>query len=113
MRTFAALLVAASATALAQEIGFSGGSNAVTGSNAISNPNVNNGWQSDSSLFASGSGESGSLFNNVVGSSFSTVNSNSAVKDNIINNPTQSHVQGNEGWTANGDSNNLGPVQNL
>ncbi|KAJ1932058.1 hypothetical protein FBU59_006499 [Linderina macrospora] len=34
-------------------------------------------------------------------------------KGNIINNPSQSHVKGNDGWTANGDSNQLGPVQNM
>ncbi|KAJ1820273.1 hypothetical protein LPJ75_000980, partial [Coemansia sp. RSA 2598] len=52
-------------------------------------------------------------FNNVAGSSFTNVNANAAIKDNIINNPSFAAVKGNDGWTANGDANNLGPVQNL
>ncbi|KAJ2800892.1 hypothetical protein H4R20_003888 [Coemansia guatemalensis] len=98
-----------------QEVGFSGGANVVDGPNAISNPNVNNGWQADSSLFAgSGSNSNGgsSVFNDVFGSSFTNINSNTAIKDNIVNNPSVDFVSGNSGWTANGDRNQLGPVQN-
>ncbi|KAJ2461311.1 hypothetical protein GGF42_000275 [Coemansia sp. RSA 2424] len=112
MRTFTAIAFAASA-ALAQEVGFSGGSSISSGSNAISNPNVNNGWQADSSLFASGGSGAPSTFNNVAGSSFTSVNSNAAFKDNLINNPSATFVKGNDGWTANGNQNSLGPVQNL
>ncbi|KAJ2615183.1 hypothetical protein H4S08_001366 [Coemansia sp. RSA 1365] len=112
MRTFATIILASSAV-LAQEVGFSDGPSIVSGSNAVSNPNVNNGWQSDSSLFASGGqGGSSDVFNNVFGSSFTNVNSNSAIKDNIVNNPSAAFVKGNDGWTANGDANALGPVQN-
>ncbi|KAI8321118.1 hypothetical protein GQ54DRAFT_262366 [Martensiomyces pterosporus] len=113
--TAATLLFIASAV-LAQEVGFTGGDSVSGGPSAISNLNVNNGWQSDSSLFAgSGSGATGAggnTFNNVIGSSFSTVNSNSANKDNIVINPSEISVSGNDGWTANGDGNHLGPVQN-
>ncbi|KAJ1880849.1 hypothetical protein H4R99_007059 [Coemansia sp. RSA 1722] len=112
MRSFSAIVFAASAV-LGQEIGFASGPSVSSGSNAVSNPNVNNGWQSDSSLFSSGEGAGVNTFNNVAGSSFTNVNANSAIKDNIINNPSFAAVKGNDGWTANGDSNNLGPVQNM
>ncbi|KAJ2163202.1 hypothetical protein GGF46_000132 [Coemansia sp. RSA 552] len=114
MRSFAAVILASSAV-LAQEIGFSGGADVVDGPNAISNPNINNGWQADSSLFAGGNGAAAAgpdVFNNVFGSSFTNVNSNAAAKDNIVNNPSFTHVKGNDGWSANGDANALGPVQN-
>ncbi|KAJ2555306.1 hypothetical protein EV175_002302 [Coemansia sp. RSA 1933] len=115
MRTVSALLVAAS-TVIAQEVGFTGGASLSDGTNAISNPNVNNGMQWDSSLVSggdSGSSAGPTTFNDIVGSSFTNVNSNAAMKDNLINNPSFSHVKGNDGWTANGDSNSMGPVQNL
>ncbi|KAJ2379644.1 hypothetical protein GGI05_006569, partial [Coemansia sp. RSA 2603] len=112
MRTFTAIVFAATAV-IGQEIGFSGGSSISSGSSAVSNPNVNNGWQSDSSLFNSGESGGVNTFNNVAGSSFTNVNANAAFKDNILNNPSITGVKGNDGWTANGDANNLGPVQNL
>ncbi|KAJ2016513.1 hypothetical protein H4218_002774 [Coemansia sp. IMI 209128] len=112
MRTYTAIAVAASA-ALAQEIGFSGAPSISSGSNAISNPNVNNGWQSDSSLFSSGGSGAPSTFSNVAGSSFTSVNSNAAFKDNLVNNPSATFIKGNDGWTANGNQNAMGPVQNL
>ncbi|KAJ1725491.1 hypothetical protein LPJ53_000306 [Coemansia erecta] len=112
MRTFTAIVFAATAV-LGQEIGFSGGASVSSGSSAVSNPNVNNGWQSDSSLFSSGESGGVNTFNNVAGSSFTNVNANAAFKDNILNNPSITGVKGNDGWTANGDANNLGPVQNL
>ncbi|KAJ2448403.1 hypothetical protein EV183_005452 [Coemansia sp. RSA 2336] len=105
------------ALASAQEVGFTDGDSVVAGPNAISNPNVNNGWQADSSLFANTGAAGGAaggpqVFNDVVGSSFTHVNSNTAIKDNLVNNPSASFVSGNDGWTANGDRNQLGPVQN-
>ncbi|KAJ2002144.1 hypothetical protein GGI04_002549 [Coemansia thaxteri] len=112
MRTFTAIAFAASA-ALAQEIGFTGAPSISSGTNGVSNPNVNNGWQSDSSLFSSGGSGTPNTFNNVVGSSFTSVNSNTAIKDNILNNPSSTLVRGNDGWTANGNSNALGPAQNF
>ncbi|KAJ1799719.1 hypothetical protein LPJ59_001631 [Coemansia sp. RSA 2399] len=115
MRTVSALLIAASAV-VAQEVGFTGGASLSDGTNAISNPNVNNGMQWDSSLVAgagSGSSAGPTTFNDIVGSSFTNVNSNAAIKDNLVNNPSFNHVKGNDGWTANGDSNSMGPVQNL
>ncbi|KAJ2724710.1 hypothetical protein GGI07_001763 [Coemansia sp. Benny D115] len=114
MRSFTAIAFVATTTAvIGQEIGFSGGSSISSGTNAVSNPNVNNGWQSDSSLFSSGEGAGVNTFNNVAGSSFTNVNANAAFKDNILNNPSITSVKGNSGWTANGDANELGPVQNL
>ncbi|KAI8326467.1 hypothetical protein GQ54DRAFT_252822 [Martensiomyces pterosporus] len=116
----AAILLVLTSVAFAQEIGFTAGANVASGPSAISHPNVNNGWQSDSSFFVGNSGDGqgssvdsgGSLFNNVFGSSFTSVNSNSASKDNIINNPSLASVSGNDGWTANGNGNNMGPAEN-
>ncbi|KAJ2084383.1 hypothetical protein H4R24_000013 [Coemansia sp. RSA 988] len=111
----AGVLFAVFGLVASQEIGVSGGANVVDGPNAISNPNVNNGWQADSSLFTgSGSNSDGgpNVFNGVSGSSFTNINSNTAIKDNIVNNPSTDFVSGNSGWTANGDRNQLGPVQN-
>ncbi|KAJ1646311.1 hypothetical protein J3B02_004574 [Coemansia erecta] len=106
--------------AVAQEIGFTDGPSIADGPNAISNPNINNGWQADSSLFSGGSAASGgsvqpetNVFNDIVGSTFTSINSNSAFKDNIVNNPSKVSVSGNEGWTANGDGNHLGAVENV
>ncbi|KAJ1961216.1 hypothetical protein GGI12_003369, partial [Dipsacomyces acuminosporus] len=109
----ATALLALTSVALAQEVGLTGGANVASGVSGISTPNVNSGWQSKSSLFVDGSSAApAGLLNNVVGSTFSHVNSNSAVEGNIINNPSKTDVSGNDGWTANGDANNLGPVQN-
>ncbi|KAJ2328985.1 hypothetical protein IWW51_000885, partial [Coemansia sp. RSA 2702] len=110
----ATAIFASIALVAAQEIGFTDGDSVVAGPNAISNPNVNNGWQADSSLFdsAGGAGAAPQVFNDVVGSSFTKINSNTAIKDNLVNNPSASFVKGNDGWTANGDRNQLGPVQN-
>ncbi|KAJ2784587.1 hypothetical protein H4R18_001052 [Coemansia javaensis] len=112
MRAAASIVLAAS-TVLAQEIGFSGGPNIVSGSNAISNPTINNGWLSDSSLIVGRrSVDTGNVFNDVVGSTFTNINANAAIKDNLINNPGATSVSGNSGWTANGDANAMGPVAN-
>ncbi|KAJ2478643.1 hypothetical protein IWW56_003590 [Coemansia sp. RSA 2131] len=111
----ATAILAIVSLAVAQEVGFTDGDSIVAGPNAISNPNVNNGWQADSSLFAGSGGSSNSapqVFNDVVGSSFTKINSNTAFKDNLVNNPSVTFGSGNDGWTANGDRNELGPVQN-
>ncbi|KAJ1765963.1 hypothetical protein LPJ54_005285, partial [Coemansia sp. RSA 1824] len=114
----ATAILAIVSLAAAQEVGFTDGDSIVAGPNAISNPNVNNGWQADSSLFAGSGSSSGSsnsgpqLFNDIVGSSFTKINSNTAFKDNLVNNPSVTFGSGNDGWTANGDRNELGPVQN-
>ncbi|ORX65247.1 hypothetical protein DL89DRAFT_271207 [Linderina pennispora] len=112
MRTATTFIAIASASAFGQEIGSTDGPSIVSAPNAISAPNVNNGWQADGSFFSGGSSQGGNAFTNIFGSSFSTVNSNDVSKGNIVNNPSQSHVKGNDGWTANGNSNLLGPVQN-
>ncbi|KAJ2778875.1 hypothetical protein H4R18_004335 [Coemansia javaensis] len=113
--TTAVTLLAALSMTVAQEIGFTDGANVVDGPNAISNPVVNNGWMSDSSLISGLGGSSSAapdVFNNVAGSDFVSVNANMAIKDNLVNNPSFTGVSGNSGWTANGDSNQLGPVSN-
>ncbi|KAJ2478886.1 hypothetical protein EV174_004173 [Coemansia sp. RSA 2320] len=111
MRAFTVILVSSIAVN-AQEIGFSGGASVASGTSAINNPNINNGWQADSSLFSSGEGGGGNLFNGVSNSHFVSINSNAAIQDNLLNNPALVNVAGNSGWTANGDKNALGPVQN-
>ncbi|KAJ2814251.1 hypothetical protein H4S07_000050 [Coemansia furcata] len=111
MRTFAALIVSTVAVA-AQEIGFTGSANVASGTSAINNPNVNNGWQADSSLFASGDSSAPNTFNGVFNSHFTNINSNLAASDNLLNNPSFIRVAGNNGWSANGDHNAMGPVQN-
>ncbi|KAJ2741769.1 hypothetical protein GGI20_004954 [Coemansia sp. BCRC 34301] len=111
MRAFTALIVSTVAVA-AQEIGFTGGPSVASGTSAINAPNVNNGWQADSSLFTSGDGTAPNSFNGVFNSHFTSVNSNLAVGDNLLNNPGITRVVGNNGWTANGANNVMGPVQN-
>ncbi|KAJ2724707.1 hypothetical protein GGI07_001760 [Coemansia sp. Benny D115] len=114
-------ILAIASLAAAQEIGFTQGTNVANGPNAISNPNVNNGWQADSSLFSGdfggspngASGHQENVFNDIIGSSFTRINSNTAFKDNIVNNPSAISVSGNDGWSANGDGNKLGPVENV
>ncbi|KAJ1844252.1 hypothetical protein LPJ73_005228 [Coemansia sp. RSA 2703] len=107
------LSAAAATVVIGQEIGFTDGPSFVNGPSAISNPNINNGWQADSSLFSSGNGGAAvNTFNDVVGTTFTNINTNTAFKDNIVNNPSKTVVSGDKGWTANGDSNNLGPVEN-
>ncbi|KAJ2870314.1 hypothetical protein GGH93_005665 [Coemansia aciculifera] len=111
MRAFTALLVSTVAVA-AQEIGFTGGANVASGTSATNNPNVNNGWQADSSLFASGDSGAPNIFNGIFDSHFTSINSNLAVSDNLLNNPSLVRVAGNSGWSANGDHNAMGPIQN-
>ncbi|KAJ1665185.1 hypothetical protein IWW47_002743 [Coemansia sp. RSA 2052] len=111
MRAFTALIVSTVAVA-AQEIGFTGGPSIASGTSAINAPNVNNGWQADSSLFASGNSAAPNTFNGVFNSHFTNINSNLAAGDNLLNNPGLAKVAGNSGWTANGANNVMGPVQN-
>ncbi|KAJ2882695.1 hypothetical protein IWW38_005625 [Coemansia aciculifera] len=111
MRAFTALIVSTVAVA-AQEIGFTGGPSVASGTSAINAPNVNNGWQADSSLFASGDSAAPNTFNGVFNSHFTSINSNLAASDNLLNNPGLVMVGGNSGWTANGANNVMGPVQN-
>ncbi|KAJ2310814.1 hypothetical protein IWW54_002990 [Coemansia sp. RSA 2705] len=112
MRFFSTIALCLSAAA-AQQIGAANGDKVAAGASAIDNPNVNNGVQADSSLFASGGSGQGSLFNNVFNSHFVNDNLNTAVNDNLVNNPGFTTVAGNSGWTANGDQNALGSVQNV
>ncbi|KAJ2476102.1 hypothetical protein IWW56_005099 [Coemansia sp. RSA 2131] len=112
MRFFTTVALAISAV-VAQEIGVSSGDKVSAGASAIDNPNVNNGVQTDGSLFVSGSAGQGGLFNNVVGSHFVNANLNTAIEDNLVNNPGFTSIAGSSGWVANGDRNALGSVQNV
>ncbi|KAJ1798548.1 hypothetical protein LPJ59_002424 [Coemansia sp. RSA 2399] len=111
MRFVAAFVLAAAAVS-AQEIGFAEGSKVAAGSSAIDNPNVNNGVQWDSSLSASGANAGDTLFNHVSNSQFTNVNENLSIQDNLANNLGFTSVEGNSGWTADGNGNVMGPVQN-
>ncbi|KAJ2858151.1 hypothetical protein J3B02_000491 [Coemansia erecta] len=108
MKFFAAILVAAT-TAIAQQVGSEEGPSVSSGPSAVSNPNVNNGWQSQNSLFNSGS-DGGNVFENLSGNSFSKSIGNTAVNDNNFINPSQTRVSGNTGSTTNGEGNHIGDV---
>ncbi|KAJ1862190.1 hypothetical protein LPJ73_000825 [Coemansia sp. RSA 2703] len=113
MRSYTIIVFLAAITS-AQQIGVTNGASVSSGNNAIDHPNVNNGWQSDSSLFANSGGvTSGSnVFSGIAGGHFSNINANGAINDNTLNNPGLIKVSGNSGWVANGDGNALGAVHN-
>ncbi|KAJ2720517.1 hypothetical protein GGI07_004562 [Coemansia sp. Benny D115] len=111
-QVFAATALAAPALIKRQEFEVESGDSVSGGPAAVSNPNVNNGQQIDSSLITSGS-DGANNFANVFGSSFTKVNSNSANKDNIVINPSTTTINGNSGATANGAHNNIGDSQNV
>ncbi|KAJ2237662.1 hypothetical protein H4R99_000931 [Coemansia sp. RSA 1722] len=112
VQAFAISALAAPTVFKRQEISNDGGDSVSGGPAAVSNPNVNNGHQVDSSLIASDS-DGANTFANVFGSSFTKVNSNSANKDNIVINPSITTVNGNSGQTANGVGNNIGDSQDI
>ncbi|KAJ2667909.1 hypothetical protein IWW42_005607 [Coemansia sp. RSA 1085] len=97
----------------AQEIEAEAGDSISGGPAALSNPNINNGKQIDSSLIASGGPDAGDLVNNAFGNSFININTNSANKDNLVINPTTITSNGNSGMTANGNQNGLGNTQDI
>ncbi|KAJ2545765.1 hypothetical protein EV175_005800, partial [Coemansia sp. RSA 1933] len=109
---FIATFVLAAAAVSAQDVGFAEGTKAAAGASAIDNPNVNNGVQWDSSLSASGASSENTLFNHVADSEFSNVNENISLQDNLANNLGFTSVEGNSGWTADGNGNVMGPVLN-
>ncbi|KAJ1877120.1 hypothetical protein H4R99_007152 [Coemansia sp. RSA 1722] len=106
MQIFATLLIAATAV-IAQQVGSDSGPAVSNGESAVSNPNVNNGWQSQNSLFNTGE-SGGNVFSGLKDNKFSTSISNSATNDNNFVNPSQTQVQGNTGSTANGEANHIG-----
>ncbi|KAJ2417663.1 hypothetical protein GGF41_005363, partial [Coemansia sp. RSA 2531] len=106
MQIFATLVVAATAV-LAQQIGSEEGPNVANGPVALSNPNVNNGWQAQNSLINSGT-DGGNVFENLSGNTFSKSLSNFAMSDNNFINPSQTKVSGNSGSTTNGEGNMIG-----
>ncbi|KAJ1847266.1 hypothetical protein LPJ73_004297 [Coemansia sp. RSA 2703] len=108
MKFFAAILVAATAV-VAQQIGSEEGPSVSSGPTAVSNPNVNNGWQAQNSLFDSGH-KGGNVFQDLVGNTFSDSVSNTATNDNNFVNPSQTKVSGNTGATTNGEGNHIGDV---
>ncbi|KAJ1950351.1 hypothetical protein EC988_004420, partial [Linderina pennispora] len=112
MHVYTTTILALITLAAAQQVGFASDASVVAGPNAIDSTNINNGWQAGGSFFTSGGSGSGSTFNNIANSHFSDINSNSVNEHNIANNPSSNSVAGNSGWTANGDGNALGAVQN-
>ncbi|KAJ2467138.1 hypothetical protein GGI02_004133 [Coemansia sp. RSA 2322] len=106
MQIFATLVVAATAV-LAQQIGSEEGPSVSNGPTALSNPNVNNGWQSQNSLINNGV-DGGNVFEGLSGNTFNKALSNSAISDTNFINPSQSHVAGNNGPTTNGEGNMIG-----
>ncbi|KAJ2783961.1 hypothetical protein GGI15_002417 [Coemansia interrupta] len=108
MQIFATLLIAASAV-LAQQVGSSEGPAVSNGETAVSNPNVNNGWQAQNSLFSSGE-TGGNVFSGLKDNKFSSSVSNTATNDNNFVNPSQSLVSGNTGSTTNGEHNQIGDI---
>ncbi|KAJ2590299.1 hypothetical protein H4R99_007153, partial [Coemansia sp. RSA 1722] len=108
MQIFATLLIAASAV-VAQQVGSSSDGKASTGPNAVTNPNVNNGWQAQNTLFNSAN-TGGNVFSGLQGNSFDHSVSNTAFNDNNAVNPSQAQVAGNSGDTANGANNHIGDV---
>ncbi|KAJ2508033.1 hypothetical protein GGI11_006193 [Coemansia sp. RSA 2049] len=106
MKFIAALVVAATAV-LAQQQEGNQGPNLSEGPSAVSNPNVNNGWQAQGSFFDS-SESGGNQISGEVGNSFNHQASNSAIMDSNFINPSKSSVSGNTGDTANGEGNSIG-----
>ncbi|KAJ2402272.1 hypothetical protein GGI23_000834 [Coemansia sp. RSA 2559] len=112
MKFFATLLIAATAV-LAQQQESNQGPNASSGSNAVSNPNENNGFQAQGSFF-DGSQSGDNVIDGQVGESFNHGASNQAILDSNFVNPSQNSVSGNKGDSANGEANNIGDfVQDL
>ncbi|KAJ2537487.1 hypothetical protein EV175_006707, partial [Coemansia sp. RSA 1933] len=95
------------ATVLAQEQEGNQGPNLSNGPSAVSNPNVNNGWQAQGSFF-DGSTSGGNQINGAVDGSFNHQASNSDIQDSNFINPSKSSVSGNVGDTANGEGNTIG-----
>ncbi|KAJ2596421.1 hypothetical protein GGF39_003453 [Coemansia sp. RSA 1721] len=103
------------------------GASVSSGSAAVSSPNVNNAEQIDSSLIVGGGGQpggagaeleapqdaGGNVFADVMGSSFTQINSNSANKDNIVTNAHLTTINGDQGETTNGEANNIGDSQHV
>ncbi|KAI9499830.1 hypothetical protein GGI25_005572 [Coemansia spiralis] len=108
MKFFAALVVAATAV-LAQQQEGNQGPNISEGPSAVSNPNVNNGFQAQGS-FLDSSSSGGNKISGEVGGSFNHEASNSAILDSNFINPSQSSVSGNKGNTANGEGNHIGDL---
>ncbi|KAJ2540304.1 hypothetical protein EV175_006249 [Coemansia sp. RSA 1933] len=96
-----------------EEIEAEGGDSFSNGPAAVSNPNINNGFQVDSSLIDDGSTSGGDVFANNFGMSVTNIKSNSANKDNIVINPTTVNSNGNSGKTANGQGNNIGDSETV
>ncbi|KAI9472545.1 hypothetical protein BX667DRAFT_500009 [Coemansia mojavensis] len=111
---FLTSVILAMSVAVAQEVSVTDGDKASAGASAIDSPNVNNGVQVESSLFASDGGAGTErLFNNVFNTHFTSAHVNVAADDNLINNPGFTSLSGDDGWIANGDNNLLGPLENL
>ncbi|KAJ2308437.1 hypothetical protein IWW52_005890 [Coemansia sp. RSA 2704] len=106
MQIIATLLVAATAV-IAQQVGSEQGPNVASGPTAVSNPNVNEGQQFQNSLLSTGN-EGGNVFEGLKDNTFNSVKTNTGLSDNNFVNPSQTHVSGNQGPTANGEGNHIG-----
>ncbi|KAJ2761753.1 hypothetical protein IWQ56_005189 [Coemansia nantahalensis] len=108
MQVFA-ILAAAAAVTVAQQISSDGGFTGSQGSAAISNPNINNGQQFQNSLVDT-SDKGGNFFHDLAGNTFTSSLSNMGLMDNNMINPSRTGVMGNTGATANGADNHIGDV---
>ncbi|KAJ1662575.1 hypothetical protein IW140_005285 [Coemansia sp. RSA 1813] len=110
MKLFTTVIFAA-AVALAQQQGSNQGPNLSEGSNAVSNPNENNGVQFQGSL-VDGSQSGGNVIGHggEVGNSFNHQAENQAILDSNFVNPSKNDISGNRGDTANGAGNNIGDI---
>ncbi|KAJ2559357.1 hypothetical protein EV175_000386 [Coemansia sp. RSA 1933] len=107
MKFFATLLIAAATVVLAQQQEGNQGPNASSGSNAVTNPNENNGFQAQGSFF-DGSTSGGNDITGAVDGSFNHGANNNDIQDSNFVNPSKNSISGNQGDTANGEANNIG-----
>ncbi|KAJ2508032.1 hypothetical protein GGI11_006192 [Coemansia sp. RSA 2049] len=111
MKLYTAIFLLAAAVAYAQQQDSNQGPNLSEGSNAVSNPNENNGWQAQGSFFdGSQSGANNIGPHGSVKDSFNHQAENQAILDSNFVNPSKFDITGNKGDTANGQNNKLGDI---
>ncbi|KAJ2715222.1 hypothetical protein H4R19_001322 [Coemansia spiralis] len=106
MKVFAAVLAVA-AVVVAQEVGSDAGTVSSSGATSIDHKNENNGKQTTNSLTDEGN-KGGNKFENLQGNHFSDSASNTGMSDTVNTNGSKTSTSGNDGDTANGDSNKIG-----
>ncbi|KAJ2559358.1 hypothetical protein EV175_000387 [Coemansia sp. RSA 1933] len=109
MKFSATLLLAAATAVLAQQQDSNQGPNLSNGPSAVTNPNVNNGFQAQGSFF-DGSSSGGNHIAGAVDGSFNHQASNNDIQDSNFINPSENSVSGNKGDTANGEGNAIGDI---